>query len=110
MSTIENLKQKNPFDDTVDCASDSTNNTVHIRLQQRNGRKCITTIQGLSSDIDLKRLQRTFKKTYATSCTIIKDPEFGEIIQLCGDHRHNIFKFLVDEDIVQKTNIKIHGT
>ena len=32
-----------------------TNNQdiIHVRLQQRNGRKTLTTIQGLSKDIEL---------------------------------------------------------
>lgn len=35
---------------------------VHIRIQQRNGRKTLTTVQGLSSDYDLKKIVRAFKK------------------------------------------------
>jgi translation initiation factor 1 len=29
---------------------------VHIRVQQRNGRKCITLIEGLAEDLDIKRI------------------------------------------------------
>ena len=35
---------------------------VHIRVQQRNGRKCITTVTGLAEDLDQKRILRYFKK------------------------------------------------
>lgn len=35
---------------------------VHIRTQQRNGRKSITTVQGLDSDLDLKKICKAFKK------------------------------------------------
>ena len=31
-------------------------NLIHIRVQQRNGRKCITTIQGLNAEIDMKKV------------------------------------------------------
>lgn len=31
---------------------------VHIRVQQRNGRKNITTVQGLDDDLDLKRIMK----------------------------------------------------
>jgi translation initiation factor 1 len=35
---------------------------VHVRIQQRNGRKTLTTVQGLSKDYDLKRIVRACKK------------------------------------------------
>ena len=35
---------------------------VHIRIQQRNGRKTLTTVQGLSKEYDLKRIVRACKK------------------------------------------------
>ena len=35
------------FDAFADAEEDTGDNTkVHIRVQQRNGRKCITTVQG----------------------------------------------------------------
>ena len=35
---------------------------VHIRVQQRNGRKCVTTIQGLAEDLDQKKICKYFRK------------------------------------------------
>ena len=35
---------------------------VHIRIQQRNEGKTLTTIQGLSVEYDLKKIVRTCKK------------------------------------------------
>lgn len=35
---------------------------VHIRIQQRNGRKTLTTVQGLSDDYDKKKIVRVCKK------------------------------------------------
>ena len=35
---------------------------VHIRIQQRNGRKTLTTVQGLSAEYDLKKIVRHCKK------------------------------------------------
>jgi translation initiation factor 1 len=35
---------------------------VHIRIQQRNGRKTLTTVQGLSKEYDLKKIVRACKK------------------------------------------------
>jgi translation initiation factor SUI1 len=39
---------------------------VHIRIQQRNGRKTLTTIQGLSAEYDLKKIVRHCKKVCQT--------------------------------------------
>ena len=40
----------------------STMNQIHLRIQQRNGRKCITLIQGLPDDLDLKKILKALKK------------------------------------------------
>jgi len=37
-------------------------NYVHVRVQQRNGRKCLTTIQGLDPAFDFNRILKAFKK------------------------------------------------
>jgi translation initiation factor 1 len=35
---------------------------VHIRIQQRTGRKTITTVQGIPHEYDLQRIVRYLKK------------------------------------------------
>lgn len=35
---------------------------IHIRIQQRNGRKTITTLQGVPKAFDIKKLLKAFKK------------------------------------------------
>ncbi len=40
----------------------SQESLVHIRIQQRNGRKTLTTIQGISQDYDLKKIAKECKK------------------------------------------------
>lgn len=35
-----------------------------VRIQQRNGRKCLTTVQGLDNDLDLKRICKAMKKAF----------------------------------------------
>lgn len=39
-----------------------TDDYIHIRIQQRNGRKTLTTVQGIAADYDLKKLVKAFKK------------------------------------------------
>lgn len=85
---------------------------VHIRIQKRNGKKSITTIQGLATDLDLKKLIKAFKKSFNTNGTIVKDVEVGEVIQLQGDHRNNVKDFLIRYKVYseqQENDIAIHG-
>ena len=52
-----------PFADAIKGADDDVQDgLVHIRIQQRNGRKTLTTVQGLSSEYDLKKIVRACKK------------------------------------------------
>ena len=52
-----------PFLVTVDDDGGSAGgNFIHIRIQQRNGRKTLTTVQGIHSDYDLKKIVKACKK------------------------------------------------
>jgi translation initiation factor 1 len=86
---------------------------IHIRIQQRNGRKSITTIQGLDADLDLKRIMKAMKKDFNCNGSIAEDEEMGEVIQLQGDQRQNSKEWLIQQEIVAKAEaddrIVIHG-
>merc|ERR1711862_559816 len=109
--SIDNLKTFDPFADSEadDFGSKSQSSYVHIRIQQRSGRKSLTTVQGLPKELDYKRVLKTLKKQFCCNGTVIEDPEMGSVIQLQGDQRQSVSNFLVDEGIVKKGSIKIHG-
>jgi hypothetical protein len=51
---------------------------VHIRIQQRNGRKSVTTCSGLPADLDYKKIVKVLKKSFSTngvSGAIVHDDE-----------------------------------
>merc|ERR1712230_222941 len=51
--SIENLKSFDPFAEAEDNQPDTKKGAqdyIHIRIQQRNGRKTLTTVQGLQGD------------------------------------------------------------
>ncbi|KAJ2828552.1 Eukaryotic translation initiation factor eIF-1 [Coemansia erecta] len=83
--------------------------SIHIRLQQRNARKSTTTLQGLPEEFDLKKLLKYFKKTFGCLGTIVKDPEYGKVIQVSGDQRVKLSQFLVSEGIAKERDIQVHG-
>jgi translation initiation factor 1 len=119
---------------------------VHVRVQQRNGRKSLTTVQvcrmcavavlsegcgqgtkstncyrhlththtrtplqGIDTAVDYKKVLKALKKEFCCNGTVVEDPEHGTVIQLQGDQRANVSTFLINEGIVKKDNIKIHG-
>ena len=90
-------------------APTSAKDYVHIRVQQRNGRKSLTTIQGLDKSFDYKKIIKAFKKEFCCNGTVVDDAELGSIIQLQGDQRVSASAFLVDNKIVKKAALKIHG-
>jgi translation initiation factor 1 len=102
-----------PFKDTEEDFAQTTKTPtqqhIHIRVQKRTGIKTLTTIQGLNPKLDFKKLLKAFKKEFCCNGTIVDDPELGKILQLTGDQRSTVSKFLVEEGIASKSNIKIHG-
>ena len=85
---IENFSGFDAFADAEETGT-GDQGKVHIRVQQRNGRKCITLIEGLAEDLDVKRICKAFKKNFSCNGAITKDADNGEIIQLSGDQRTN---------------------
>jgi len=65
---LDNLgKAKDPFAVEADEPDDAApaKDLIHIRVQQRNGRKCITTVQGLNQELDMKKIVKAIKKVRA---------------------------------------------
>ena len=84
-------------------------NLIHVRLQQRNGRKSLTIIQGLNDLINLEKLTKSFKKEFCCNGCLVKHNQLGIVIQLQGDQREKVKNFLVDEEISSTDLIVIHG-
>jgi len=110
--SVQNLNSFDPFadegGDSLDSAVGTQQNYIHIRIQQRNGRKTLTTLQGLPKEYDPKKLLKAFKKEFACNGTLVDDEELGQVIQLQGDQRLKISAFLTDEGI-PRASIKLHG-
>ncbi|KAG0297656.1 Eukaryotic translation initiation factor eIF-1 [Dissophora globulifera] len=110
MSAIQNLQSYDPFADLGESGDTGAQQEyIHIRIQQRNGRKTLTTIQGLPATFDKKRMLKIFKKDFACNGTLVEDEELGSVIQLQGDQRTKVLTLLVSEGGVDKKQVKIHG-
>jgi translation initiation factor 1 len=85
---------------------------VHIRVQQRNGKKCITTIQGLDEDLDQKRICKHMRRNFNCNGNVVNDEENGDVIQLQGDQRENARAFLLEQSVIEpheKDRLVVHG-
>jgi len=108
-NNITICNKQDAFKDAADEPGASHGDKVHVRVQQRNGRKCITTIAGLADDLDIKRICKAFKKNFSCNGAVQKDEENAEVIQLSGDQRTNVKEFLVDQEICHSDTIVLHG-
>ncbi|KAM1168649.1 hypothetical protein PS1_030646 [Malus domestica] len=98
-----------PFAEAKDADAPGAKEYVHVRVQQRNGKKCLTTVQGLKKDFNYDKILKDLKKEFCCNGNVVQDKELGKIIQLQGDQRKKVLQFLVQAKIVKKDQIKIHG-
>lgn len=82
---------------------------VHIRVQQRNGKKAITTVQGLNPALNFDRVTRAWREKWGCAANVVKDSEFGSVVQLQGNWADNIKQFLIEERLAQPSSLKIHS-
>jgi len=107
---IQNLKTFDPFADANKADDQGVQDgLIHVRIQQRNGRKTLTTVQGISDNDDKKKIVKACKKEFACNGTVVEHPEYGEVMQLQGDQRNNICQFLVKIGIAKPEQLKVHG-
>ena len=119
MSHVDNLNNgsEDPFNGRADDETEQSaiinkkkkTNDIHIRVQQRNGRKCITTLQGLRQDLDFERMAKEFRRRWGCNGIVVDDKEAGKVIQLQGDQREHLTDFLITEKLAHSDNIKIFG-
>lgn len=111
----ELLSSFDPFADADDGSSAAARcgggggAAVHLRLQQRNGRKSLTTVQGISAAYNYAKILRDLKRELCCSGIVVEDEDLGSVIQLQGDHRKAVAAFIVKAGMAAKANVKVHG-
>jgi translation initiation factor 1 len=86
----------------------SNNEKMHIRLQQRNGKKCFTLWEVTRKDLDLKSIISDMKKKFACGGNI-KNENNVCIVSLSGDQRQNIVDFMVNNKKSSSSDYIING-
>ncbi len=74
---------------------------IHIKLQRKSARQCLTLIEGLNSDV---KLIKKFKKLFNCGGTLANE----NVIQLMGDHCDQIKQYLIDNNIATEEQITVH--
>ena len=86
---------------------------LHVRIQKRNGKKCITTAQGFEEDLDVKRICKAMRKQFNCNGNVIHDKEKEiDVLQLQGDQRENVKEWILAQQIIPKSEadrIVVHG-
>lgn len=98
-------------DDHQSESSSREGNVVHVRVYQRNGRKCITYIEGIKQPEKLlKRIAKDLRKKYQCGATVIEHEKHGTCITMSGDKREEVKEYLLGMGVVSGRDvIKIHG-
>lgn len=85
---------------------------LHVRIQKRNGKKCITTVEGFEEDLDVKRICKAMRKQFNCNGNVILGDDDGDVMQLQGDQRQNVKDWLLDNQVFQKNEVDrivMHG-
>ena len=107
MSDIFSTSWQNEIDDSQLAEAPGV---VHIRMQQRNARQKISTIQGLSPHLNFDRIKKALMKQFCCNANIVDDAQLGKILQFQGDHRKELAEFIIKENLVSSPEmVKIHG-
>ncbi len=110
MNTLMNFDQDDFFhtSNTVERIS-----KIHIHVRQQ-GRRWITTIEGLDDDLDQARIARAMKKTlHCAAKAVYDDKHDRELIMLQGKHADEVATWLVVNEVLTEKEAKerlvLHG-
>ncbi|KAI5171066.1 translation initiation factor 1 [Nematocida sp. LUAm3] len=101
-------------EDEVTFSDDSHNdlqeNEIHVRKQNRKGRKWLTTVEGIPESYDINNLLNALKKKLCCSGTIVTDEKKTEkkVLQMQGNHGENITEEL--KSIFPDYKVYFHGS
>lgn len=105
LQTLHVVQQRPQEVDLDNVANVNVGPEIHVRLFQRKAHKYICTIEGLSKEIDFKKMVKQMKDQFHCNGSFTPDGT----IQLQGDHRNEIIDFLTKKKICKKNEIKVHG-
>ncbi|KAK4372596.1 hypothetical protein RND71_007980 [Anisodus tanguticus] len=85
-----------PFAEAKDSGAPGAKEYVHIRIQQRNGKKSLTTVQGLTKEFSYEKILKDLKKELCCNGNVVQDKELGKVIQPSRRSEKECFTFPCD--------------
>lgn len=83
-------------------------NEIHVRKQNRRGRKWLTTVENIPDSCDMIELLNSLKKELSCNGSVVTEPTTGrKILQMQGDHGRKIQGRLVL--LFPKHKVQFHG-
>jgi len=77
---VSSMDEIDPFAEAnAEDSGAGTKDYVHVRVQQRNGRKSLTTVQGLKKEYSYNKILKDLKKEFCCNGTVVQDPELGQV-------------------------------
>ncbi|KAF2285755.1 hypothetical protein GH714_007647 [Hevea brasiliensis] len=75
-----------PFVEAKDTGAPGAREYVHIRIQQRNGKKKLTTVQGLPKEFSYEKILKALKKEFCCNGNVVHDKELGEDMERISEY------------------------
>lgn len=75
---------------------------VHVRVQQRNGRKSLTTVQGLKKEFSYSKILKDLKKEFCCNGTVVQDPELGQVRSMRSSTCSSVKKYPNNEEFSRR--------
>lgn len=79
-------------------------NIINIRVVSRNARKCITFVNGIPKEENIKDVLKNFKKNFSCNGSISNDDNY-ESIKMSGDQSENILNYFKNKYPTMRINI-----
>jgi translation initiation factor SUI1 len=104
MDTLLNFGTTDVFASAAGKPFDRTSK-IHIRTQQQ-GRRWITTVEGLDDDLDQGRIARAMKKTMHCAAKATQDERGNDVIIMQGNHATDVAEWLVVNEVLTAKEAK----
>lgn len=98
-ATAIGLASFDPFASAQQTAPAGPKEKIHVRMNKQ-GRRCVTLIEGLDEDLDQVRIARAMKKAFSCASKVQKDKHDNEVIFLQGDQRMMVKEWLLFQEIL----------
>lgn len=97
-----------PFQDALEQETQAVKVMIDIRYFEHSKKRKTTTAEGFPKSFDLKGLVKKLMPILSTGGVVIKSDQGYNVAKFQGDFRQEIRQYLIDNNIVSESNIRLH--